>query len=165
MHPVSNSVDQLSSNVYITPDFILTVEGDYLNVSLYRSSAGMLTINYDWLDNVNNGTGKKQIDRATQQYIKSKITAAKWFVSAIQQRECSMLKIMKAIVEWQNEYFKEGNITLMKPMILKNIAEVVQMDISSVSRITSNKYVSTPFGLILLKIFLMREFQLRMAIL
>ena len=107
-----------------------------------------MTINYGWLDSINN-KNSKQSDRATQQYIKSKITAAKWFVSAIQQRESSMLKIMKAIVQWQYDYFLESNIAFLKPMILKDIAQVVQMDISSVSRITSNKYVSTPFGLIL----------------
>lgn len=151
MHPVSASQEGSFSNGYIIPDFILTVEGDYINVSLYRSSANSLTINYDWLDTVNNKTGNKHVDKATQQYIKNKITSAKWFVSAIQQRECSMLKIMKAIAQWQHEYFLEGNVAYLKPMILKDIAQAVQMDISSVSRITSNKYVSTPFGLILLK--------------
>jgi len=151
MHPVTAVPDQSFSNGYIIPDFIVTVDSDYINVSLYRSSADSLTINYDWLDSMNNKTGNNKLDRATQQYIKSKITSAKWFVSAIQQRECSMLKIMKAIVQWQREYFLEGDVSFLKPMILKDIAQAVQMDISSVSRITSNKYVSTPFGLILLK--------------
>jgi RNA polymerase sigma-54 factor len=151
MHPVITSQDQSFSNGYIIPDFILTVEGEEMNVSLYRSSSGTLAINYGWLDSVNSRNGNKQLDKATQQYIKSKITSAKWFISAIQQRESSMVKIMKAIVHWQYDYFLEGNISLLKPMILKDIAQVVQMDISSISRITSNKYVSTPFGLILLK--------------
>jgi len=151
MHPVTAIPDQSFSNGYIIPDFIVNVDGDYINVSLYRSSADMLTINYDWLDSMNNKTGNTKLDRATHQYIKSKITSAKWFVSAIQQRECSMMKIMKAIVQWQREYFLEGDVSFLKPMILKDIAQAVEMDISSVSRITSNKYVSTPFGLILLK--------------
>lgn len=151
MHPVTAAQDESFSNGYIIPDFILTVDGDTMNVSLYRSCADSLTINYDWLETVNSKAGSRQGDRATQQYIKSKITSAKWFVSAIQQRECSMLKIMKAIAQWQHEYFLEGNVAFLKPMILKDIAQAVQMDISSVSRITSNKYVSTPFGLILLK--------------
>jgi RNA polymerase sigma-54 factor len=151
MHPVITVQDQSFSNGYIIPDFILTVDGDEMNVSLYRSSAAALTINYGWLDSVNSKNCNKQLDKATQQYIKSKITSAKWFISAIQQRESSMLKIMKAIVNWQRDYFLEGDISFLKPMILKDIAQVVQMDISSVSRITSNKYVSTPFGLILLK--------------
>ncbi|HEY6975484.1 MAG TPA: RNA polymerase sigma-54 factor, partial [Chitinophagaceae bacterium] len=147
MHPVITAPDQSFSNGYIIPDFILTTEGDELNVSLYRSSLGTLTINYGWLDAVNSRNSNKQTDRATQQYIKSKISSAKWFISAIQQRESSMLKIMKAIAHWQHDYFLEGSIAFLKPMILKDIARVVQMDISSVSRITSNKYVSTPFGL------------------
>lgn len=151
MHPVVAAHDESFSNKYILPDFILTVEGEYINVSLYRSSASSLNINYEWLDTVSSKTGNKHADKATQQYIKSKITSAKWFVSAIQQRESSMLKIMKAIAQWQREYFLEGNVAFLKPMILKDIAQAVQMDISSVSRITSNKYVSTPFGLILLK--------------
>jgi RNA polymerase sigma-54 factor len=151
MHPVTAMPDQSFSNGYIIPDFIVNVDGDYINVSLYRSSADLLTINYDWLDSMSNKTGNSKLDRATQQYIKSKITSAKWFVSAIQQRECSMMKIMKAIVQWQREYFLEGDVSFLRPMILKDIAHAVQMDISSVSRITSNKYVSTPFGLILLK--------------
>lgn len=151
MHPVTAVPDQSFSNGYIIPDFIVTVDGDCINVSLYRSSADLLTINYEWLDSMNNKTGNPKLDRATQQYIKSKISSAKWFVSAIQQRECSMMKIMKAIVQWQREYFLEGDVSFLKPMILKDIAQAVQMDISSVSRITSNKYVSTPFGLILLK--------------
>jgi RNA polymerase sigma-54 factor len=151
MHPVTAIPDQSFSNGYIIPDFIVSVDGEYINVSLYRSSADQLTINYDWLDSMSNKTGNTKSDRATQQYIKSKITSAKWFVSAIQQRECSMMKIMKAIVQWQREYFLEGDVSFLKPMILKDIANAVLMDISSVSRITSNKYVSTPFGLILLK--------------
>jgi RNA polymerase sigma-54 factor len=151
MHPVVAPQNEFSLNGYIIPDFILSVEGDCISVSLYRSIANSLIINYDWLDSVNNKTGNKHANKAAQQYIKSKITSAKWFVSAIQQRECSMMKIMKAIVQWQHEYFLEGNVAYLKPMILKDIAQAIQMDISSVSRITSNKYVSTPFGLILLK--------------
>src|SRR5207342_1176532 len=95
MHPVITSQDQSFSNGYIIPDFILTVESDEMNVSLYRSNSGNLAINYGWLDSVNSRNGNKQLDKATQQYIKSKITSAKWFISAIQQRESSMLKIMK----------------------------------------------------------------------
>src|SRR6476619_3820076 len=101
MHPVITAQDQSFSNGYIIPDFILTVDGDEMNVSLYRSSAAALTINYGWLDSVNSRNCNKQSDKATQQYIKSKITSAKWFISAIQQRESSMLKIMKVIVNWQ----------------------------------------------------------------
>jgi RNA polymerase sigma-54 factor len=72
-------------------------------------------------------------------------------VNAIRQREGTMLRIMKAIVNMQFDYFREGDVKLLKPMILKNIADVAGVDISTVSRITCNKYVETPFGMILLK--------------
>ncbi|MFN5762717.1 MAG: RNA polymerase sigma-54 factor, partial [Sphingobacteriales bacterium] len=84
-------------------------------------------------------------------YLKSKLQAAEWFVSAIVQRENNILKKMRSIVKWQFEYFRIGDPLLLKPMILKNIAEETGVDISTVSRVTSNKYASTPFGNILLK--------------
>ena len=93
--------------------------------------------------------GKK--DAAAAQYLKNKYQSAQWFVSAIRQREGTMLRIMKAIVNMQYEYFREGDVKLLKPMILKNIADKTGVDISTVSRITCNKYVDTPFGMILLK--------------
>ncbi len=153
MHPIVNVTTQNSvPENYITPDFILNVDGDKIHISLYRSAASSLCVNYEWMETVNsNPAGGKKAEKAAQQYFKSKINDAKWFISAIQQREFSMLKIMEAIANWQKDYFREGDTVLLKPMILKDIAQVVDMDISSVSRITSNKYVSTPFGLILLK--------------
>jgi len=83
--------------------------------------------------------------------MRNKLNAAQWFVSAIKQRESTMLKVVRAIVNLQYEYFLEGDIKLIKPMILKNVAERVGVDISTVSRITCNKYISTPFGTLLLK--------------
>jgi RNA polymerase sigma-54 factor len=90
-------------------------------------------------------------DKSAAQYLKSKLSSAQWFVNAIRQRESTMMQIMKAIVELQREYFLYGDVSLLKPMILKNIADKVGVDISTVSRVTSNKYVDTPFGIILLK--------------
>jgi RNA polymerase sigma-54 factor len=90
-------------------------------------------------------------DKSTTQYFKSKLSSAQWFVNAIKQRESTMMQIMKAIVEFQKNYFLSGEVSLLKPMILKNIADKVGVDISTVSRVTSNKYVDTPFGIILLK--------------
>lgn len=153
MHPILNfsTLNTVPEN-YITPEFILNIEGEKIHISLNHSAASSLCINYEWMDSMKmDSSPTKKSKKATQQYFKSKINDAKWFISAIQQRETSMLKIMEAIARWQSEYFKGGETALLKPMILKDIAEVVDMDISSVSRITSNKYVSTPFGLILLK--------------
>ena len=152
MHPVVNVSTQSSPpENYITPDFILSTDGDKLHISLNRSAASSLCVNYEWMESIPQNSRDKKSKKAAQQYFKSKINDAKWFISAIQQRESSMLKIMEAIAYWQKDYFKVGDVALLKPMILKDIAQVVDMDISSVSRITSNKYVSTPFGLILLK--------------
>ena len=83
--------------------------------------------------------------------MKNKLNAAQWFVNAIRQREGTMLKVIKAILHFQYDYFREGDVRLLKPMILKNIADMIGVDISTVSRITCNKYVETPFGTILLK--------------
>ena len=91
------------------------------------------------------------MDRSTKQYLRSKLSSAQWFINAIQQRENNMLKIMRAIVDMQYEYFKYGDILLLRPMKLKDIADKVKVDISTVSRLTCNKYAETPFGTILLK--------------
>jgi RNA polymerase sigma-54 factor len=90
-------------------------------------------------------------DQATSKYLSNKLNAAEWFVNAIKQRESTMLKVMKAIVKVQYEYFNTGDELQIKPMILKNIADMVGVDISTVSRITCNKYVQTPSGNVLIK--------------
>ena len=79
------------------------------------------------------------------------MSAANWLIEAIQQRETTMLKAMKAIVLFQREFFKTGDIRNLKPMILKDIADQISMDISTISRVTSGKYAQTPFGTINLK--------------
>jgi RNA polymerase sigma-54 factor len=94
---------------------------------------------------------KVTTDKSAVQYIKNKLQSAQWFIHAVQQREATMLKIMRSVVELQFDYFITGDINQLKPMILKNVAEMVGVDISTVSRITCNKYAETPFGLILLK--------------
>ena len=90
-------------------------------------------------------------EKAAKQYLKSKIDAANWFVNAIRQRESTMLKVMKAIVNFQKDYFQEGDNTLIKPMVLRQIAEIAGVDIATVSRITCNKYADTHFGMVHLK--------------
>ena len=100
---------------------------------------------------VQHSTQNAAIDKAAKQYLRSKLSSAQWFINAIQQRESNMLKIMRAIVDMQYEYFKYGDILLLRPMKLKDIADRVKVDISTVSRLTCNKYAETPFGTILLK--------------
>ncbi|MEJ7739071.1 MAG: RNA polymerase factor sigma-54 [Chitinophagaceae bacterium] len=140
-----------SANMNIIPDFIITNEDDCLEVALYRQRSNNLHINKSWMDSVKNTEANVHTDKATRQYVRNKMNSAQWFISAIQQRESTMLNVMKAIVKLQYDYFQEGDIKRIKPMILKNVADIVGVDISTVSRITSNKYVATPFGTLLLK--------------
>ncbi|NML22478.1 RNA polymerase factor sigma-54 [Pseudoflavitalea sp. G-6-1-2] len=149
MQPVASVTEENGNLNYIVPDFIVAVESDVIEVSLARQRSSSLHISNTWMESVKSQCNKE--DKATGQYLKSKLQAAEWFISAIQQRESTMLRVMRTIVKWQYEYFKEGDPLLLRPMILKNIAQEVGVDISTVSRITSNKYAATPFGNILLK--------------
>jgi len=139
------------ANLNIIPDFIISNEDDNMEVTLHRQRSSNLHINKSWIDRVNSTEQNMQIDKAARQYVRNKMNSAQWFISAIQQRESTMLNVMKAIVKLQYHYFLDGDIKLIKPMILKNVADIVGVDISTVSRITSNKYVATPFGTLLLK--------------
>jgi RNA polymerase sigma-54 factor len=94
---------------------------------------------------------EQKIDKATNQFLKNKMNSAKWFIDAIKQRENTMLSTLRAIVKLQYDYFQSGDIKKLRPMILKDVAEIIDMDISTVSRVTTNKYVQTPFGIVLLK--------------
>ena len=111
------------------PDFIITMDGDDLEVALYRQRSANLHINQSWIENVKTSEENTHTDKATRQYLRNKLNAAQWFVSAIKQRESTMLKVVRAIVNLQYEYFRDGDV----------------------KRITCNKYVSTPFGTLLLK--------------
>jgi RNA polymerase sigma-54 factor len=151
MKPITESTESFQPNQQIMPDFIVLADGEQLEVSLYRQRSATLHINQSWMETIRSSEENQNTDRATKQYLRNKLNAAQWFVSAIKQRESTMLKVVKAIVKLQYDYFREGDIKLIKPMILKNVAELVGVDISTVSRITCNKYVSTPFGTLLLK--------------
>lgn len=147
--PVINMPDNAAINYNIIPDFVIKQEDDRLSISLYHQRSSSLSINRSWMDMIQEE--KQSVDKATSVYLKNKLNSAQWFISAIRQRESTMLKVIKAIVGLQKEFFMEGDIKLLKPMILKNVAEIVGVDISTVSRICCNKYAETPFGTLLLK--------------
>jgi RNA polymerase sigma-54 factor len=149
LKPVDVETDEAIAKNYIIPDFIISAEDDELEISLARQRSTSITINKGWMENIRSQCHEK--DKAASYYLKSKLQAAEWFISAIVQRENTMLRIMRSIVKWQYDYFRVGDPLLLKPMILRNIAEETGVDISTVSRVTSNKYASTPFGNILLK--------------
>ncbi len=150
LKPILEENEGSGVNNNIIPDFILIIndEGN-IEVNLYRSRSSSLYINQSLMENVQLKGANR--DKSTTQYFKSKLNSAQWFVNAIKQRESTMMQIMKAIVDLQKNYFLSAEVSLLKPMILKNIADKVGVDISTVSRVTSNKYVDTPFGIILLK--------------
>jgi RNA polymerase sigma-54 factor len=149
--PFTGSTNAIQVNNTVFPDFIITVEADEVLVSLARQRSATLHVNQTWAETVQHMDNDKTTDRGTRQYMRSKLASAQWFIKAIRERESNMLKVIKAIVNFQTEYFKYGDTMQLKPMVLKNIAEIVGLDISTVSRITCNKYADTPFGMILLK--------------
>jgi len=147
-YPVTEEYRHDPKNTII-PDFIITNYGDAIQVNLYSSRADTVHINQSLYDQLAGQTSSK--DKTANQYIRSKLNSAQWFVNAVRQREDTMMRIMRCITDIQYEYFMEGDIRLLKPMVLRNVAEATGLDISTVSRITSNKYAETHFGLLFLK--------------
>ena len=96
---------------------------------------------------------KNKSEKEAQLFVKQKLDSAKWFIEAIVQRQQTLMFTMEAILEYQREYFLTGDERKLKPMILKDIAEKIEMDISTVSRVASNKYIQTPYGTFLIKRF------------
>lgn len=139
----------------IIPDFEVTVEDNDLYVSLTSSEFSKLLINTDYSitkqDTANN-TEKRQVD----DYFKNLISDAKSLINALKERETTMLSVMKIITQMQPVFFKTGDPKELRPMILQDIANATGFDISTISRITSNKHVQTPFGIFSLKNLFMR---------
>jgi RNA polymerase sigma-54 factor len=155
--PVSGSASEDVPANTIIPEFIVTKLDDKFEISLTNQNIPNLRLNKKYVDMMEvNGKTKEEkpkSDRQTIQFIRQKINAAKWFIEAIKQREQTMLKTMTAIVELQKDFFITGDIKKLHPMILKDVAEKIGMDISTASRVTSTKYVQTQYGTILLKDF------------
>jgi RNA polymerase sigma-54 factor len=135
---------------YITPDFFIQLVDGSAEIALLHKSSSGLFINQSWIEKVQ-GTEEARPNKEVRQYVRSKLQSAQWFIHAVKERESNMMKIMKCIVDIQHDYFQEGDIMKLKPMILKTVAERTSLDISTVSRIISNKYAETPFGIIALK--------------
>jgi RNA polymerase sigma-54 factor len=147
-HPVTDTSSTDPKNTII-PDFVITNFGDDIQVNLYSSRSGNVFVNQSLHEELASQVSNK--DKSASQYIRSKLSSAQWFVNAVKQREDTMLKIMKCIVALQKEYFIEGDIRYLKPMVLRNVSDMSGLDISTISRITSNKYAETHFGIVYLK--------------
>lgn len=143
------------SNQHIVPDFILeNVDGE-LSLSLNQRNVPDLKINDTYLSMLH-ALGKSQKNKNQKEamlFVKQKLDSAKWFIDAIQQRQTTLLLTMSEIINFQKEYFQEGDETKLKPMILKDIAERTNLDISTISRVSNSKYIQTHFGIYPLKYF------------
>ena len=145
-----------SRNNQIIPDFILSIEDGKLNVILNRRNAPELHVsgNYkEMLKGYKESSSKNKMDNEAVQFIKQKLDSARWFIDAINQRYQTLLITINAIINHQKEYFLNGDEKLLKPMILKDIANTIDMDISTVSRVANSKYIDTPYGIKLVKSF------------
>ena len=148
------SISSEVQNNTIIPDFILTVEDGNLKVDINNRNAPELKLSNSYkemLSGYKNDPNKKKSQKDAIQFIKQKLDSAKWFIDAIAQREQTLLLTINAIIDFQKDYFLTGEEKLIKPMILKDIAEEIDMDISTISRVANSKYIDTPYGVKLLK--------------
>lgn len=157
LNPKPGESESVVKNQYIIPDFILTVDAGEIHIKLNRRNAPQLRVSRNYLRMVqqleHNGRAPRE-SRETLQFVRGKIEAAKWFIDAIRQRQITLLKTMSCIAEKQANFFRsEGDPSQLTPMILKDVADVIGMDISTVSRVANSKYVQTDFGIYQLKYF------------
>ena len=143
-------------NTQVVPDFILTIEDSRIEVQLNKRNAPQLKVSNEYkemLKGYQEGNKKSKNQQDTVQFIKQKLDAAKWFIDAIQQRHQTLTLSINAIISHQKDYFLTGDERKLKPMILKDIADKVDMDISTISRVANSKYIDTPYGVKLLKAY------------
>ena len=141
----------------VIPDYTIQVVDDQLELRLNGRNAPELNVSREYKDMLQHYKKAKTFgseqEKEAFQFVKQKLDSAKWFIDAIKQRQQTLILTMSAIMRFQEEYFLTGDDRKLKPMILKDIADEVGMDISTVSRVASNKYVQTPFGTFLIKNF------------
>ena len=145
----------LDSSPYIIPDFHIDYHDGQFDLSLNSQNVPEIKINRHYVDMIrdmvsSNGTVNDK-DREAIQFVKSKIDSAKWFISAIKQRHDTLMRTMQEILNFQKEYFKDGDKSKLRPMIHKDIADRTGLDVSTISRVVNSKYAQTHFGIILLK--------------
>jgi len=142
---------------HIVPDFILEENETGLQLYLNSNNVPELRVSRTYSDMFENYTANKanasRDEKDAVTFVKQKLDSARWFIDAIRQRQNTMLLTMNAILEYQHNYFLEGDETRMRPMILKDIAEMTDLDISTISRVVNSKYIQTHFGIYLLKYF------------
>ena len=140
---------------YIIPDFILDYQDGRFSLSLNSYNVPEVRVNRRYMEMIREMVGSdgrvREKDKEAIQFVKNKIDSAKWFISAIKQRHDTLMRTMQTILDDQQEYFKDGDKSKLRPMILKDIADRTGLDVSTISRVVNSKYVQTQFGIILLK--------------
>lgn len=157
----SNTINR--TNQTIIPDFLLEVVNGELQLSLNQKNVPELHINGRYSNMLKayqeNRKNLTKEAKETVTFMKQKLDSAKWFIDAIRQRQQTLLLVMNAMIEYQHDYFMEGEETLLRPMILKDIADKTGLDISTISRVSNSKYIQTHFGIYSLKYFFSESMQ------
>jgi RNA polymerase sigma-54 factor len=159
--PGNSLSETTKTNHYIIPDFTITNSGGELELTLNSWNNPDLRVSQSYSHMIQDlGAQKKsKQQKEALSFIKQKVDSARWFIDAIKQRQNTLYDTMHAIMEYQREYLLTGDDTKLRPMILKDIAEKVNLDISTISRVANSKYVQTPFGTLLLKTFFSESMQ------
>ncbi|MFL2625728.1 MAG: RNA polymerase factor sigma-54 [Flavobacteriaceae bacterium] len=154
--PGSSFSNNLSSVEHVVPDFTIKIVDGVLSLTLNARNAPELHISKSYSEMLLGYKASKEKSKAQKeavQFIKQKLDSAKWFIDAIRQRQQTLYVTMSAIMQYQKAYFLSGDEEQLRPMILKDIADEIEMDISTVSRVANSKYVNTPYGTKLIKEF------------
>jgi RNA polymerase sigma-54 factor len=159
LNPKPGESQTVIKHEYIIPDFILSTENNKIGIRLNSRNAPDLKVSRNYVNMYQQikdkgKKGKSSTEKETLEFLKQRLEAAQWFIDAIRQRQYTLLNTMETIAEKQKEFFLSGgDEKKLRPMILKDIAEEIQMDISTVSRVANSKYVQTEFGIYSLKFF------------
>ena len=149
------SDSSLDAAPYIIPDFTIDYHDGQFDLALNSYNIPDVKINRRYVDMMRTMVASdgfvSEKDKEAVQFVKSKIDSAKWFISAIKQRHDTLMRTMQEILNFQKEYFKDGDKSKLRPMILKDIADRAWLDVSTISRVVNSKYAQTHFGIILLK--------------
>lgn len=150
-------------NQTIIPDFILEIVNDEMILSLNQRNVPELNISNYYANMLksfrDNGKGMSADQKEALLFVKQKIDSAKWFIDAIRQRQETLMLVMNAMLQFQKDFFVEGDETKLRPMILKDIADLTGLDISTISRVSNSKYIQTHFGIYPLKYFFSESMQ------
>lgn len=154
--PGGGAGEETVKTQYLIPDFLLTNNNGKLELTLNSRNAPQLKVSRSYADMLHAYDKSNKKDKKlkeTVSFIKQKLDSAKWFIDAIKQRQNTLLNTMQAIIDFQYDYFLEGDESKLRPMILKDIADRIHMDISTISRVANSKSIQTEFGIFPLKYF------------